>query len=384
MPTTIGEMKEQMARALKQARAICDLATEANREFTQKERGDLDRYTQEAAGLKEKIQQAESDADLRNQILGLSALVDGGAGNRAPGPWAKAFHATGRKDLLPAGSTVVPGFSGIIAPAEGPLQTMLQVIPIEGATGDGISFLQETVRSHNAQAVADGELKPTSVYTLTQVTDRVRVVAHLSQPVPRRFFDDSPQLNRYLDGALREGLQQELERLSIEGAGSGEEFAGMLNTAGIQVATWSSDIISTTRKAITLLELINRPASAWVMNPEDWETIELIMDGEQRYYMGQQLPVDRAQRRLWGVPVALSTGIDQGTGVLFNRESLLLYERGPVRLDWSEAFTATDESQQEIGTGFETNQVRFRCEGRYLLAVLSPLGVVEVPLESGS
>lgn len=383
--STIAEMRQQMELKLKAMRVICDRAERENREFTAQERIELDGYQDGAKSLKGAIERAERDSAMIETMRGMG-LLDAGIGNTAPsmGPWAKAFHGGGRKELLGSGSATVPGFSGIIAPAEGPLQTVLQAIPMEKTDTDGIGFLQETVRFHNAGAVADATLKPTSVYTLRQVSDRVRVVAHLSEQMPRHYFDDFAGLNKYLDTALREGLQQELERLCFEGSGTGEEFAGMLATAGIQAQPWDTDIFTTSRKAITALELINRPGSTWVFNPSDWETIELSQDGENRYYYGGSVPVDRAQRRLWGVPVALSVGLDEGTGLLFNRESLLLYEKGGVRVDWSESFKAVDESQQELGSGFETNQVRFRCESRYYLAVLSPLGIVEVDLTSGS
>jgi HK97 family phage major capsid protein len=72
-----------------------------------------------------------------------------------------------------------------------------------------------------------------------------------------------------------------------------------------------------------------------------------------------------------------------GTAVLADWNSAVeLYEREQVRIDWSEIFTtpATVEYVEMQKTGFETNQVKFRCEGRFGLAVNRPTAIVEVSL----
>ena len=78
---------------------------------------------------------------------------------------------------------------------------------------DAFGYLREVRRTHNAAPVAAKGVKPTSYYELEKIEDRARVVAHLSEPIPRQYLDlaDSGALGRYLDAVLREGLQEGIE-----------------------------------------------------------------------------------------------------------------------------------------------------------------------------
>lgn len=49
-------------------------------------------------------------------------------------------------------------------------------------------------RENNAVPVPDEVEKPTSIYETSTVEDRARVVAHLTEPVPERLFQDVPSL----------------------------------------------------------------------------------------------------------------------------------------------------------------------------------------------
>ena len=52
--------------------------------------------------------------------------------------------------------------------------------------GNAFEYYQQSARVNTATAVADGAVKPTSTLTVTPVTDRARVIAHLSEPTPIR------------------------------------------------------------------------------------------------------------------------------------------------------------------------------------------------------
>lgn len=388
---TLEQLKQQMAETLRKGREICDVALDNNRDFSANEKTLVAEYLDEAGHLREQIKKAEGEASIRRQIMDLGKGLEGftpATTTRTIGPWAKAWQSRGQKDLLPAGSLVAPGFSQTIPAAEGKLTTFLQAIRTEKVDVDGISYLRETLRNHNAQAVADHALKPTSVYELTEVQDTLRVIATLSEAIPRRWLDDNAAIGKFLDGNLREALLLELERLCLHGLGTGAEFAGMLVVAGTQAIAWDTDALVTTRQALTLLEMVNLGQyCAWVFNPLDWQDIELLST-ETGYRLSTdtaQLPVDRATRKLWGHPVSVSNGITQGTGLLFDTSSVVLYEKPPTRIDWSEGFPMYDESDNPTGkSGFEHNTVKMRAETRHCLGIYSPLGIVEVDLVAGS
>jgi HK97 family phage major capsid protein len=85
--------------------------------------------------------------------------------------------------------------------------------------------------------------------------------------------------------------------------------------------------------------------------------------------------VDRAARKLWGLPVAVSSALSDGTGYLADfTGSTRLWQREAVIVDWSEAVYDTVAT----ATDFQRNLVRFRAEGRFGFAVTRPLGVVEM------
>jgi HK97 family phage major capsid protein len=394
---------------LEAAKVICQKAEGENRDFTAEEQQQVSYHLAEAKRLKGPDTEAERNARqqmqddaIREELRKLGVLDEGAGGGgqsgAKAGPWSQAFEKQigrfGQKDLIsPSGAVSVPGVIDGLAPlSDSPVETILQLIPTTGLGGtDAFSYLQETRREHNAATVPAGDRKPTSIYTVQRIDDRVRTIAHLSEPIPRSYLDDIPLLRQYLDQVLREGYILELEYQILSGNGAGENFTGIVNTALIQVQPFVTNILVTCRMAITDLETV--PISgpfAFVFNPNDWEVFELLTEAGTGAFSlrdaSQALPVDRARRRLWGQRVALSLGIDQGVGLLVDfNGSTKMWEREAVRVDWSEAFHVDPDAYDACdSTGFERNLVKFRCEGRAGFAVKRPAGVVLIDLEAGS
>lgn len=288
------------------------------------------------------------------------------------------------KELAPSGGAPVsvPVDPDPVREGE-PLTTMRQLIPAVRNTSGMFAYLRQTARENNAAAVAAGAVKPTSRYTTERIDDRVRVVAHLSEPVERQTLSDAPMLERFVDDELRLGLELEVERLVLNGSGAGEEFAGLANTSGVQVQPWTTDLLTTTRTAITKLEVLGLAPTGWVFNPVDWQRIELSANA-QGYTLtqaGEQLPVQRASRLLWGLPVAVSSAQPIGTGWLADWSSTALHIREDARVDWSENIWRPDAFGAGQGASdFTRNLLAFRCECRLGFQVGRPAGVVELDL----
>lgn len=94
------------------------------------------------------------------------------------------------------------------------------------------------------------------------------------------------------------------------------------------------------------------------------------------------MPIDRMARRLWSIPVALSTSVAAGVGWLVDfAGSTVLKIREDATLDWSENTFDPDALGAGVGASdFERNMIRFRCEGRFGWAVTRPAGIVKVTL----
>jgi HK97 family phage major capsid protein len=420
---SIEAIRDELSGVLHSARAIAERAERENRDFTGAEKARVDRLLTRAKGLRSEIDQERardrgSDDRLSKRVNEIGAMFgtrsfrgDGspsagsfrqtggfaGSGQRKS-VWADAFErevkgrsAAGSKALMsPSGAVSVPGVISGLTPVSEKVDTILQLIPWNPVGGtDAVSYLRETERTHNAEAVADGERKPTSVYTVQRIDDRVRTIAHLSESIPRHYLADIVLLREYLEMVLREGYELELENQILSGDGTGENFTGILNTAGIQLVTFAGDVLQTARRAITALEVQSITPGAYVFHPEDWETFELLTETSGAYLLQdgtRAVPVDRARRRLWGYPVALSLGISEGTGLLVDwAGSSQGWERDEVEVDWSEAFHVPAGSYDlQDSTGFETNQMKFRAEGRAFFAMKRPHGAVEIELEAGS
>jgi len=93
-------------------------------------------------------------------------------------------------------------------------------------------------------------------------------------------------------------------------------------------------------------------------------------------------PVEHVARRLWGIPVAVSTSATVGTGYLVNfAGSTRLWARQDAVVDWSEGLYSPDKFGTGVGgTLFEANKIVFRWEGRFGFAVTRPRGVIEIDL----
>ena len=274
---------------LEAVRAICDKAETEQREFTDAERAEIKRHMDEASRVKaqieapdtEKADKKAADEALRQQ---LNTLGMGLEQNRRQGAWSEAFEQRlgyapfGMKALIsPSGSVAVPAFTTTIPGLQAGelVQELLQLLPRATLDGtDGYSYLQEVERTHRAAVVAAGATKPESVYTVERVDDRVRVLAHMSEAIPRQYLMDMALLRQYLDGALREGYRLALEYQIINGTGQGENLTGLLQTPFTWTQQFDTDPLVTCRKAITTLEVVNISAGAFVLHPSDWETFE--------------------------------------------------------------------------------------------------------------
>jgi HK97 family phage major capsid protein len=393
---TYYETKQRMLGLLEQARSIADTADADGRGFTPAERTRVKSLFDEAKLLKEQIKGREQDQDLReliNEKFGLGIELGSGhgrfgggqVGGKAISPaasWsAKVLEATAGKALT-SGSVAVPSLSSTISRVPDRPPTLLDLIPRVPLQGtDQFSYLKETVHTQAAAPVAAGTLKPTSAYTVVRVDDRVRTIAHISEPIPRQTLADTALLQQYVEGSLYDGVVLATENQAINGTGVGEQMVGLSNVSGIHVqALVGGDLLVTTRKAVTQLEMEPLSPSGWAFSPQDWEQIDLLADNEARYVLGGPnlaQPVDRMRRKLWGIDVATSTAVAPGVAFLVDfLGSTQLYEREAVQVDWSENVYDSTAAASD----FQRNLIRFRGEGRFGFACTRPRGVVKVAL----
>lgn len=410
-PTRAEELKSQALAKFERAKSIAENADRGGRDLTANESHELRTLLDDGKALAAKAQEAAASQDASQSLTDALAGVDfgtrSGSGTPSGRPdhgWGKAMRQhlaqTGQKTIAPSGSITVPSLDATIQTNIDRPRSVLSEIPIATADTGQVSYLREQLRQHEASTVAQGHLKPRSIYELVRIDDHARTVAHLSDPVPNQLLADSPQVEQYLDGVLREGLALELERLVVDGdgdvTGGLDNFTGLLQVSGRQTQVFATDRWVTSRKAITTIEATNVEARGlrWVLSPAAWEAFELTKDDES-YVLGgaagtgERLPLDRSARRLWGVPVVVTTAMEgPGDDVALLGDlggSCRLRLREQTQVSWSEAVQVAlpGDSSSMTATAWETNQKVWRAELRATLEIFRPSAFCEVALTSG-
>lgn len=236
-------------------------------------------------------------------------------------------------------------------------------------------YMKQTTRQNNAAPVPAGGLKPTSSFGLAPVEGRLKVIAHVSEPLDKYTLSDGPSLTSFVQLEMVDGLHEAVEAQLLGGDGTGENLTGLAMTSGIQTQALVTNPILTARTAITKVEVLGYTPSWFVINPLDWQAIETTQLTAGQYVLNAEgsrsgVPVDMAARRLWGVPVSVTTGVPAGSGYLLSSGVAQVATDGQLATEWSHA----------TGDDFSRNQVRLRVEGRFDLAVTRPLGVVKMNL----
>ncbi|WP_109558077.1 phage major capsid protein, partial [Mycobacteroides abscessus] len=108
--------------------------------------------------------------------------------------------------------------------------------------------------------------------------------------------------------------------------------------------------------------------NAWVFNPADAEALDLLKDGEDRYYYGGPFAI--TNRTLWGIPVIESESQAEGVGLLGDYKKAVLWDREQTTV------TMTD-SHEDF---FVRNLVAVLGEERVAFGVTRPPAFVSVDL----
>lgn len=231
------------------------------------------------------------------------------------------------------------------------------------------SYIRQTTRDNNAAPVALGAEKPVSAYAFEEITGELKTIATLSEPLHNQWLWDHPEVITSMTEEMLLGLIQAEDEQLLNGNGTSPNLRGLINAVGAQVQLAGANDLATLRSAVTKLEVLNFLPSVTVLNPLDWERIELQTNAGTGEYTLAGGPVDRAARRIWGVPVLAHTAVPAGTAVMFDSTAAHVL-RGK----------ATHVDAAPIGEDFQRNQVHIRIEERLELAVTKPMGIVKITL----
>lgn len=417
----ITELTEALKAHLTEAQKIATTADEAGRDFTDDERGRINELMAKAQKAKKDLERAKADGALRNAVAELGDAVgieEKAAGERrtpsgliVPDGKSLGAHFTesaeykalldtapngrfgkdhrvqsrpvGFKTLVTGGSDTSAGafvqndFQGLrvgLTAFERPL-TLRDVVTAGTTDSDTVEYVRMTGVTNAAAPVAEATAtagtsgtKPESGLTAAKITTPVKTIAHWI-PLTKRALSDAAQVRTLIDAFLAYGLEEELEDQMISGDNTGENFEGLANVSGIQTQAWDTNLLTTLRKAKTKVRTVGRSvANAYLLNPADLETVDLLQDNEGRYYFGG--PSGDGTHPLWNLPVIDTEAVPAGTGYVGDFRKAILWDREQASI------TMTD-SHADF---FIRNMVAVLAEMRAAFGVIQPNAFVEIDL----
>jgi HK97 family phage major capsid protein len=287
--------------------------------------------------------------------------------------WRAAPAGTVTTTTQPQQNTRVPG----IIPQNPDLPLMIANL-LDRQTSDGttLEYMRDTSGPQStwnaAAVVAEGADKPKSgPFTFDLISTSLKTVAHWV-PITRQAADDNSQLMGYINGRLTYGLEYKLDREILTGNGT-TQMQGILTTSGIgtyQPGVGNTDAkLITVRKAKTQGELAMYPPDAIVMNPLDWQDIELDTDANGQFRVITSVTDSGAPMRIWGLTVVTSVAMTSGTALLGGfRMGATLWERQGITI-------LMTDSHAEL---FTANTLVVLAERRANVAVHTPLAFTRI------
>lgn len=218
--------------------------------------------------------------------------------------------------------------------------TLLDLVTMIPTQSDAVVFPRMTSITNAAAETAEATstsngAKPESAMALEQVTVAIQNIAHWI-PVTTRILQDASMIQGLINEVLIYGLREQLEDQLIGGSGTPPALKGISSHAGLLTEAFSTNIITSVRKARTTLRVSGRARpTAIAMSPADWESCDLAVDGENRFYWGG--PSALGIPRLWAVPVVESEAVSDGTAYMGDWKQLVVFTNNGITLKRSDS-----------------------------------------------
>lgn len=239
-------------------------------------------------------------------------------------------------DTVATGNARAVREAGITDMVFRPERTLLDLITRGRTNLPWFQYRQVVTKTNNAAIVAEavntagvgttGGVKPLS--TLTTATAEAKAFTYADGvEVTNQELSDDGVISALIDSLLTENLDIKIEDIILNGAGTADEPAGILNTSGVLQQAFVTDVPTTIRKAITKLRTTSGGnIQAVVLNPTDDEAWDLLKDSQGRY-LGNG-PFGSGPRTAWGFERIASQKIAVGQALIgdFRQVQLLLLE----------------------------------------------------------
>ena len=408
-------LSSERVEAMDKARQFMTAAEKENRELTPEERAQVQAHLDAAKAIKDRIDALTGDDELRSQIaqfqdgseaaralrdvsapagsvtrrvlslgeqfVSSQLYRDGVRGKARPRGWTSGtidLDYTPRAALLDssgAGALIVPDYRPGLVEQRFARLVVADLIAPGSTDSSAIIYMEETLATNGAAAVAEGAPKPESALGFQQKTDLVKKIATWL-PVTDEMLDDVPQLRSYIDGRLILFVQQEEEDQLLNGDGIGPNITGLRNRVGLapDVAREAvgppieNNADAIFRQVMAIANTSFVMPDGVVVNPANWQSVMLMKDANGNYQAGgpfNSLP----QPRMWGLPVVVTPAMTVGVA--------LVGAFGTAAQVFRKGGIAVEASNSHIDY-FTKNLTAIRAEERLALAVYRPGAFGEV------
>ncbi len=396
----LAACEREIRESLGKAKAITASAAKEGRGLSDAERGELDTHLKAVEVLKGQLIEVKANiatvakineignaievtregtpevkADAPRSIgeafvksEGFKGLLDRGV----RGKWSTGEIELEGKALLDS-MAVGSESAGLIQPdvQAGILPKLFQPLRIADLLASGttssslVRYMQEKTATSGAAGVAESGLKPESTLEFDATDASVKKIATFL-PVTDEMMEDVPALQSYINGRLSLFVKQEEERQLLDGNG-GDEIDGIMSflvgpNTGVTSDVTDAQAADHIYHAITNIRRAFVEPDAIVINPVDWEKIQLLKDTLGRY-LGSGPFQSAAGPSLWGLPVVVTTAVDEGSALVGAfRVGAQIFRRGGLSV----------EASNSHADFFQHNKTAIRAEERLALAVYRP------------
>jgi len=268
------------------------------------------------------------------------------------------------EDAASGGKLVITQFQPGIQPLLFKKLTVRDLLAPGTTDSNSITYMKETTFTNAAATVAEGTAKPESTLVFDQVVDLVQKIAHWL-PVTEEMLEDVAQIRSYIDARLRLGVELTEEDQLLNGDGTPPNISGILDRSGLTAAQArgaDSNIDAIFKEMMKVFNASFVMPDGHVINPANWQTIQLSKDANGQYYGNGPFTAPQAPT-LWGLPVDVTPSIVANTALTGAFKSAAqIFDKGGLRV----------EASNSHSDFFVKNLVAIRAERRLALAVYRP------------
>jgi HK97 family phage major capsid protein len=226
-----------------------------------------------------------------------------------------------------------------------------------------INYIVEKELTLGATTVAAEGTKPRTTIEFEDRTENMKVIAHGMVVTKQQIMQLGPLMD-FCENRLRTGIRHVEDVQAVKGDGTGSNYLGLMNRAGVRTynrGKANDTKLDTLRRAQTQLRLAELQPDLYLLNPEDWEDIELQKGSDEHYVWAAVTTLQGPM--LWKLPVFETTAMDAGsflTGA---------FAYGAMIYDREDATVQVFEQHSDLA---EKNQAYVRAEQFSMLVVPLP------------